>query len=163
MARDSKRRRHAPAKIRSLRRRRAAARRRARRVVLPTQWVEWDIKIEARHYGNIDWLLLKIEREIEKSARGESWGCYKYAKVKVGVQNTMRNWVDKDMLTEWDWEVTEKTHDTLKIFLIGPIFKRHLGDWHFIDLNEGFNHKVKSRIVVKYWGASLNPWQMGIL
>ena len=160
MGTDSKRQRRAAAKRRSLRRRLAVARRWARRVVLPAQRVEWDIKIEAPHDINIGWLMDRIEREIEKSARGESWGCYRRTNVTLWEENTVRSWLDEDTLTEYDWIVTEKTHDTLKIFLIGPTLKGFTEGGWFCSLSGRFNYEVRSRKVVKDWGEPFHIQQL---
>ena len=66
--------------------------------------------------------------------------------------NTVRNRVEEDTVAEYDWIVTEKTDDTIKIFLIGLIF---IGPG-FAASKSGFNHEVRSRKVVKAWGEKFS-------
>ena len=129
---------------------------RAQRVVFPAQRVEWDIKIETPHDIYIDWLMHRVEGEIEKSARGEKWGCYSKTHVMVHDYNTLRNRVEEDTVAEYGWIVTEQTDDTLKIFLIGPVF---LGRGSWLS-KSGFNYEVKSRKVVKAWGEKFSLQQI---
>ena len=70
--------------------------------------------------------------------------------------NTVRNWVEEDTCTEYDWVVTEQTDDTLKIFLIGPTV---LGPGCAVR-STGFNNEVKSRKVVKAWGEKFSLQQI---
>ena len=122
-----------------------------RRVVSPPQRVEWDIKIEAPHDIYIDWLMHRVEGEIEKSARGKRVVCFKERDVLLGDYNMID--IKRDHLVEqYDWIVTEKTNDTIKIFLIGPFF---IGP-RFAASKLGFNHEVRSRKVVKAWGEKFS-------
>ena len=64
--------------------------------------------------------------------------------------------IKRDHLVEqYDWIVTEKTNDTIKIFLIGPIFIGPKG-----RSKSGFNHEVRSRKVVKAWGEKFSLQQI---
>ena len=151
--------------------------------------MEWEIKLDVNRkinpqssdsdwvtYSVLDQILSDIESAIEigtLSIGGKPTGQY----ISIGCFNTIsynklpnRNFLENPLLTEdYDFVVTERSTDTMKIFLIGPIFidYRHplRASIHHPHLSRaGFNSSAESKKVLKYWGGPVGAflqWNTG--
>ena len=121
------------------------------------------------NYSGLESILSDIESAIEMGNEG--------VYVRVGDYNTVRynplpnsfywhrgstGWEHRFpvLVEEYDFVVTERLTDTMKIFLIGPIFI-HKG--HSTS-RTGYNYHVESKKVLKYWGEPVGAflqWNTG--
>ena len=164
------------------------------RLAFPGGRVEWEIKLDVNRkinpqssdsdwvtYSAIESILSDIESAIEigtLSIGGKPTGQY----IAIGSFNTVSydklpthnfrtEWgLENPVLTEdYDFVVTERSTDTMKIFLIGPIFidYRHplRASIHHPHLSRaGFNSSAESKKVLKYWGEPVGAflqWNTG--
>ena len=139
--------------------------------------VEWEIKLEVNkkinpesmdstwvNYSGLESILSDIESAIEMGKQGEY--------IRIGDHNTVRYnplpnsfyWIGElrfpVLVEEYDFVVTERLTDTMKIFLIGPIFI-HKGH---ATSRTGYNYHVESKKVLKYWGEPVGAflqWNTG--
>ena len=128
-------------------------------------------------YSALESILSDIEKAIEigtLSIEGQPSGKY----IPVGSYNTVsyNKFPNQSSQTEWGFElpvltedydfvVTERLTDTMKIFLIGPIFIHRgqtLRRGH--SSRAGYNYSAESKKVLKYWGEPVGAflqWNTG--
>ena len=122
------------------------------------------------NYSGLESILSDIESAIEmgKLKQGKPVGKY----IRIGDYNTVSYnklpnssyWIGDlrfpVLVEQYDFVVTERLTDTMKIFLIGPIFI-HKG--HSTS-RAGYNYHVESKKVLKYWGEPVGAflwWNTG--
>ena len=148
--------------------------------------VEWEIKLEVNkkinpesmdstwvNYSGLESILSDIESAIEmgKLKQGKPVGEY----FRIGGHNTVSYnvlpnksyWIGDlrfpVLVEDYDFVVTERLTDTMKIFLIGPIFI-HNHDLCGPTSRHGYNYHVESKKVLKYWGEPVGAflqWNTG--